>query len=109
MIKKRVVRLTVHIPFEGDPGLFEWMPSRYTSVFPRADIVGDELVFKFDATEGVESDIKAALKSKINEVQQYLSWVEADIENFSKKTEADIRQEIRERKNRIEISRELLF
>ena len=41
------LRITFHVPFEGDSGLFKIQPSTYSSMYPRAIIAGNELLINF--------------------------------------------------------------
>ena len=40
-------QIEIHLPFSGDPILFNFRPSSYTTVYPRADIHSLELIFEF--------------------------------------------------------------
>ena len=71
----RGVEYEVHIPFEGDGGMFSVRPTTFSSMVPQAAVEGQRLVmFVRDvqmSNEKVESEIDGFVAS----VKQYLAWL----------------------------------
>ena len=66
--------ITIHVPFQGDPGLFDVQPTSFNLNPPIGDISGQELVFVYDVVNP-EVNVKAGAERNLLQVRQYLDWL----------------------------------
>jgi hypothetical protein len=77
----KAARVTVHLPFEGHPFVFNMMPTtRGTAAPPRVHKIGDnELLLVYETTETDPSQITAPLRRTAEEIDKYLAWLKDDV------------------------------
>jgi len=75
--------ITIHIPFKGDPGMFDICPSCHTTSWPFAaiDAENSEILLIYQITEG-DFPVKARYEEALRDIVQYLNWLKADIQRF---------------------------
>ena len=76
-------RMTFHLPFSGDAGLFNFRPSTFSTYSPRGTVRTNELVFVYDRTTQDAPNIKDDFERDLNAVKEYLSWIAQDAEQFN--------------------------
>lgn len=96
-------RIEVRVPFDGNSELFRLRPSRWTTVFPRARVEGQELVISYQApADSIDpSQVQQELERKLELVQNYLQWVSADCLGFNDQLERDVARAIEQRKQKV--------
>lgn len=94
-------RITFHVPFEGDSGLFEIHPSTWSMNPPRATIAGNELIINFIGRTLDEKSIKNQFSKKLNEIKANLSQLEQDFKTYNDSVRIKAKSRIEERKQRI--------
>lgn len=99
-------RNTVHIPFDGDEGVFRFTPNTRNYNPPRAEVSGKELIRSWEYPHDSQIDLRAEVDSLIGAVQSYLSWAASDISNFNTPLDQDARSRIAVRRDRIRASYE---
>lgn len=100
-------RLAVKVPFSGDPQLFNTAPTTFTTVQPRADIVGSELVLSIEQI-GLNADqAKSAVRTELERIEKYLSWVEKDVRSFEQQMKQELHQLVEQRRSKLLADREL--
>lgn len=67
------VVLTIHIPFEGDGGLFQVRPSTFDNNPPLGEVVGQELCLEFSPILSGET-LQPEIQKTIDAVKKYLDW-----------------------------------
>jgi hypothetical protein len=92
---------TIAIPFSGDAGFFKIRPSSFTTVLPRANIIGNELLLTYKQVEANGENIKREYTNTLNQIKKYLGWLKENVSHFNSTLESTIRNYISERKNRI--------
>jgi hypothetical protein len=96
------ISVTVAIPFDGDPNLFYYTPSTYTYSSPHGDIIGQEIHLTYTRAEHNAEELNKTIERDIDNIKQYLGWVQRDAENFNKSLEPFIRDSIRSRKAKLQ-------
>ena len=97
-------RNTVHLPFDGDAGVFRFTPTSRTFNPPRADVRDNELVHSWEYAHDTPIDLRAEVDSLIGSVQSYLTWATSDITTFNTSLDQRARQRIAARRDRIRAS-----
>jgi hypothetical protein len=76
-------RIVVHIPFKGDPAVFQLHPSEFTFNPPRGRVHHNELLLTIEYPNDSPRDIDQAFNGFIGPVQQWLGWAKGDIDSFN--------------------------
>lgn len=97
----RALQITVHIPFEGDRDMFGVTPPTYTSVFPRGEIRGKEIVFSLIGTDFETNPPKPRIDKDIDLIKQYLDWQRGGLGDFHDRLRSEIRRHLKERRAEI--------
>src|SRR5919198_5356511 len=95
-------RIVVHVPFEGDAGVFKLQPSSFTTVWPRGRIASDELLLTIDYPQDQPPNVDGPTKEFIRRVSQYLDWSRQQIDSFNSTLEQEARRAIEARRQRVE-------
>jgi len=68
--------ITIHVPFKGDPNLFDVRPSQYSGNPPFAEIDGRnaEILLTY-RTVDASFNIRAQYEKTLQEIKQYLEWL----------------------------------
>jgi hypothetical protein len=84
-VYKKGSRVEVHLPFSCDGELFEVHPSTFTTVLPKAEIRGAELVFNCDFFSDVDTpeQVNKRIHEEIELIKMYSNWLNGDINNFN--------------------------
>ncbi len=96
------VRVTYHVPFKGDPDLFKCHPSTYTLNPPRADLVGNELQFRYERTDNDIAATKREFDNELGVVRQYLGWLASDLSVFNASVSPNAKSSVEARRARLE-------
>lgn len=76
---------TYHVPFTGNPDVFDLCPSYYSSNFPAATVDGNELVFAYEDTRHDAPAIKVAFANDLAETKKLLAWADNDIRSHNER------------------------
>ena len=95
-------RVVVHIPFEGDAGVFSLRPSSFTFNPPRGRIQGSDLVLTIEYARDSQPDIDGQVNGFVGTVSQWLGFARGDVDSFNAGLEQQARQTIEGRRQRIE-------
>jgi hypothetical protein len=82
-------RITIHIPFEGDKGVFSLGPSSFTTVWPQGEVRDDEILISVEYLCGQEPPVQGALNQFIDLTSKYLGWCQEEIDAFNARLEQD--------------------
>jgi len=96
-------RVEVRVPFDGDPELFHLRPSRFTTVFPRGKVEGQELVVWHEApADSVDPEqFKTHVERELDRIQQYIGWVLQDCSKFNDELRREMEQTVQQRRNKV--------
>jgi hypothetical protein len=95
-------RTVVHIPFSGDKSIFSLTPSTFTYNPPRADVAQDELRLVVEYPSDSPVNIKGQMDELVRSVSTYLGFARNDVEDFNNRLEAQARNVIANRRQRVE-------
>jgi len=95
-------RIVVHVPFEGDAGVFQLKPSSFTTVWPRGQLESDELLLTIDYPQDQPPNVDGPTQEFIRRVSQYLEWSSQQIESFNRTLVQEARRTIDARRQRVE-------
>lgn len=98
----RVVKglsISVEIPFGGDSDLFYCRPSTYTlSGTPYADVEQNRIILRYETIEKDPETIKQLWQKDIEKIQQYIGWLEKDINGYNNSLENTVKNLLARRK-----------
>jgi hypothetical protein len=96
-------RLEMHVPFDGDPELFRFQPSSFTTVFPQGKVRGQELIVSHEAPADAVSgeEFQRRLDEELNGIQRYLGWVSNDCASFNAELRNALAQAVEQRKEKV--------
>ena len=95
-------RVVIHVPFEGDAGVFKLKPSSFTFNPPRGRVQGSDLMLTIEYPRGQQPDIDAQANSFVGTVGHWLGFACMDIDAFNFALEQQARQAITGRRQQIE-------
>jgi hypothetical protein len=95
-------RTVVHVPFEGDAGVFQLRTSSFTTTWPQGRVKDDELLLTIDYAQDQKPNIDGQAQAFINKVSQYLEWARGEIDAFNAALEREAKQAIEARRQRVE-------
>jgi hypothetical protein len=99
------IEVTYYVPFTGDANLFKFAPSTSDFNPPRADIVGQELHFRYKRAGADVAATKNDFERELGKVRQYLSWISNDVSLYNASLPARIRAKVTDRRGRLEKTR----
>lgn len=91
----------VHVPFEGDAELFYARPNTMSSNPPRALIVGNEVVLRYESPADAPREIRPLVDQTLKEIEQYLDWQRTMIEAHNVALPGVASQAIQQRRERV--------
>jgi len=103
-------RIAIHIPFSCDSILFNIHPSTYTTVFPRANVSSNELVFYYDFISSVDKpeEVNKKIEDEIGLIQRWAGYLNNDIDLFNRSINTIIDSELKARRERLDRDEQLL-
>lgn len=84
-VYKKGRQIEVHLPFSCDAELFEVRPSTYSTVLPRAETRGTELIFAVEFFSDVDTpeQVNKRVDEEIELIKKYANWLNNDISTFN--------------------------
>jgi hypothetical protein len=95
-------RVDIHLPFNGDHGVFKLRASQFSLNPPRAIVREDELVDYIEYPHDSPRDINAHAQELASKVEQHLTWSRNDIEQHNRTLKQTPVQAIRGRREQVE-------
>ena len=89
------------LPFTGDPDLFKFRPSSYTSHFPRGEVRGSELVIERIGVDLTPESLRADMDRELGSIRQYLGWIADSAKQFNEALPGFARGHIDARRQRL--------
>ena len=99
--------ITVHIPFTGDKDLFHYHPSTYSFNPPSGKVTQDHLELSFQQLDADGAKLKAAYERDLKSVNEYLGWVQNDLQSYNASLHGCIQQIVAARKTKLSKDRDL--
>jgi hypothetical protein len=100
-ILEDATEITVHIPFEGDPGIFNVAPSASNSTIAVGEVVDQELRMVFTVTRP-DFDLQGHVKREMSQVEWRLNNLRFNADTFNTELERDLKMYIARRLKKIE-------
>ena len=94
-------RITFFVPFSGDPDLFKCRPSTFSLISLRGIVRANELVFVYDRTTQEAPNIKGEFDRELQSVQQQLSRIADQAEQFNSTVRHKVSQQIGARREKL--------
>jgi hypothetical protein len=79
--------VVVHIPFEGEAGVFSLRPSSFTYNPPRGRVKDGDLLLTIEYARDSQPNIDGEVNSFIGTVSQWLGFAHGDIDSFNRTLE----------------------
>ncbi|MBM4045134.1 MAG: hypothetical protein FJ279_08470 [Planctomycetes bacterium] len=98
----RGYRVEIHVAFTGIFDLFRYQPSRYSGSPPRAEIRPNYLVFAYQEPGVIRGEqVKDRINGSLDDVRNYLKWMEEDCARFNADLERNFRQIVAAKRERV--------
>ncbi|MDE0463338.1 MAG: hypothetical protein OXH93_13060 [Caldilineaceae bacterium] len=94
-------RITFFVPFSGDPELFKYRPSTFSLSHLQGVVRGNELMFVYKRTTQEAPNIRSEFKRELQSVQQHLSWIADQVEQFNSTIRTKASQNIGARREKL--------
>lgn len=94
-------RITFFVPFSGDPGLFNCRPSTFSLSHLQGVVRGNELVFVYKRTTQEAPNIRSEFERELQSVQQHLSRISDQVEQFNATIRPKVSQQIGARREKL--------
>ena len=94
-------RITFFVPFSGDPELFKCRPSTFSLNLLQGVVRGNELVFVYERTTQEAPNIRSEFDQELQSVQQYLSRISDQVEQFNSTIRPKASQKIGARREKL--------
>lgn len=98
----RALEVSFHIPFDGDPDLFQWFTSPFTTVLPRGEVINHEVVVKVKNTDNDVNVIKKEFERNFNDINLWLGWACNQANGFNDSLLETINNKVQERKDELD-------
>jgi hypothetical protein len=95
-------RVVVHVPFEGDAGVFTLQPSQFTLNPPRGRVSAHDVLLTIEYPRDSQPGIDAAAQNFIDTVGRWLAFARTDIESFNSGLVQRALQDISGRRQRVQ-------
>jgi len=99
--------ITVVVPFDGDPRLFHYQPSRFTLNPPQGEVYPNEVVLTFAMHQPDKNRLRQEFQRTLNSIREYLQWVDADVKQYNKSLRTAVASAIVRRKAKLLADSEL--
>ena len=96
------IEVTYYVPFTGDHNLFKFAPSTHDFNPPRADVVGQELHFRYKRAGADVATTKVDFERELAKVRQYLGWMSNETTMYNSSLPPKIRSRVADRRARLE-------
>lgn len=95
-------RSVVHVPFKGGAGVFKLRTNSFTTIWPRGQVRGNDLILTIDYAHDHKPNIDGEVQSFTNLVDKYLGWAREQIDAFNAGLEREAKHAIEARRRRVE-------
>lgn len=109
-VYKKGRQIEVHLPFSCDEELFDVHPSTFTTVLPKAEIRGAELVFTHDFFSDVDTSeqIEKEIDRHTELIKTYAGWLNNDINSFNGSIDSVIDNGLSARRKKLSLDEAVL-
>lgn len=100
-VYKKVLQVTISIPFSGNPELFDYSPSHCVLLYLNGEIVGNEIHLIYLDKSNNPDEIKKEYTSAVDGIKQTLDCTAREVEIFNKSLEDLAKKIVSERKQKL--------
>lgn len=100
-VMEDATELIVHIPFDGDPGVFNIAPSAYNSQIAQGEVHGNEVLLRVIVSDS-NYDVQGHIDREVAQINWALTHLREKNEYTSQELEGALRQAVAARKRSIE-------
>jgi len=100
-VMEDATELIIHIPFDGDPGVFNIAPSAYNSRIAKGEVVGQELLLRLTVVDS-NYDIQGHIDREVQQINWVLTHLRERDAYFSQELGAVLAQAVANRKRAME-------
>ena len=107
--ERRLTKIVIVVPLDGEPDVFKYRASTQTTNPPRGEVHDGELRVAW-AGEGAASDpaaVRQHLDNELGKIEQYLSWSCGDIERYNTNLRTLITSQVTQRRAKLLADRNL--
>jgi hypothetical protein len=105
---RRVTRLVLVVPFEGEKEVFTLRPNQFSTTRPRVLYLRDsELHLAIDRPPDNPAQVKAAFDKQIKEIEEYLTWSREQIEQHNHQVQSQVPELVAKRRDQLLATRNL--
>jgi hypothetical protein len=101
-------RVTIAVPFSGDPNLFRYRPNQFTMNPPRAAVASGEVLLIYTGLDQTGEQIKAQYQADAGTISQWLDWVRAQAEQYNADLERTVQTLVTQRREKLLADRNLV-
>ncbi len=101
-VMEDATELIIHIPFDGDPGVFNIAPSAYNSRIAQGEVVGQELLLRLTVVDS-NYDIQGRIDREVQQINWALTHLREKHEYFSQELGAVLAQAVAKRRRAMEL------
>lgn len=100
-VMEDATELIIHVPFDGDPGVFNIAPSAYNSRIAQGEVVGQELLLRLTVADS-NYDIQGRIDREVQQINWALTHLREKDAHFSQELGAVLAQAVAKRKRAME-------
>jgi len=93
--------VTFDVPFDGNPSLWGYRPSSFTTNPPMGIISDSELVLAYDLSRRDSTEVRKEFDRDLAEIKTWLTWIERDITQAREVVRAALRAKFDDRRKRV--------
>jgi hypothetical protein len=93
--------VNVVVPFDGEAELFDYVPSSFSNVQPRAKIVGQELHLSYIVTNHDAESLRREIDRDISLIESYLHWLRKDVGTYNETLPQTVEKAVKRRKEKL--------
>ena len=94
-------RVVVHVPFDGDGGVFFLRPNQFNFNPPRGRVADGDLLLTIDYARDQQPDIDQRAQGFVNDVSTWLGWTRAQTDSFNSSLPQEAVRAIEGRRQRL--------
>lgn len=94
-------RIEIEVPFDGEPELLYARASRGTLNPPRAMVRNHALILVYEMAHDVQHDLRPDIDRTLDTIDQHITWVCYDVDEFNRSLPANAQQTIEQRRQRL--------
>lgn len=83
------LELSFHVPFEGDPQIFDCRASQFSSTMPQGEVRDRELILTYRTLSHDANALNKEFRAELARINQHLDWSKEQVEQFNRSLRAN--------------------